>query len=313
MSAQSNTVGRHVDLLVAVRSVNPVKQYTKNQQEKFMREVKLFDQTSDSVILKMWDLELVAMSDKWIPRQDILHLADVRIDWDQWRGSTVITCTSRTIFTCNPHTQEAATLSAFAQTVDFSSVSKLDQFISTIDVRSISRILNVANLAFSCEEVCTDRDSILTTLVYGYITKFDIDVDGAVHYLCNLCNQQLSRKEGDEQHCGNLDCSNYCSTNTKINIQYNVRADISDETGTLISCRVNSTLLERLLGSASDFINISAATKTGFKWQFFLKPLKLSLVVMKPTREKSSTSIVIVDFSQVTLAEITTKMPSPTI
>ena len=66
MSAQSSIIGRHVDLLVAVRGVNPVKQYMKNGQEKCMREVKVFDETSDAVTLKMWDLELVAMSNKWI-------------------------------------------------------------------------------------------------------------------------------------------------------------------------------------------------------------------------------------------------------
>ena len=73
-----------------------------------------------------------------------------------------------------------------------------------------------------------------------------------------------------------------------------------------------NTMLERFLGPASDFTNLSAAIKTDFKWQMFLKPMKLSLVIMKPTREKNSATMVIVDFSPVTLAEITTKMPSPT-
>ena len=117
--------------------MNSVKQYKKKGQEKSVREIKVFDETNDSVTLKIWDLELVTMSDKWIPRQDILHLADVRIDWDQWRGSIVITCTSRTIITHNPKIQEAITLSTYAQAADFSTVSKLDQFISTVDIRYI--------------------------------------------------------------------------------------------------------------------------------------------------------------------------------
>ena len=134
----------------------------------------------------------------------------------------------------------------------------------------------------------------------------------AVSLLCNLCSQKLKKKDGDNLSCGNLDCCNYYSANAQVSLQYDVKADISDETGTLVNCRVNSSMLERILGLASDFTNLSAAIKTDFKWQIFLKPMKLSLVIMKPTRENGSASIVIVNISPVTLAEITTKMPSPT-
>ena len=91
--------GHFVDMLVAVRKVGEVKRFTNKQdgQEKGVREVRLFDQTADSLLLKLWDSELLQMADDWLPREVILFLADARIDWDDYRSSFVLTATSKTV------------------------------------------------------------------------------------------------------------------------------------------------------------------------------------------------------------------------
>ena len=62
-----------------------------------MRDVRLFDQTADSLLLKLWDSEFLRMADDWLPREVILFLADARIDWDDYRSSFVLTATSKTV------------------------------------------------------------------------------------------------------------------------------------------------------------------------------------------------------------------------
>ena len=126
---------------------------------------------------------MIAMSNAWIPRQDILHVADARVDWDEFRGTTLITCTSKTIIT-NLHpvlgtaaydlisTKEASELAVYAETADFSPISKMDQFISTLDLMSISRVVNVSMLVAMCEDVYPDNEMIMTSLLYGFITRF---------------------------------------------------------------------------------------------------------------------------------------------
>ena len=91
--------GHFVDMLVAVRKVGEVKRFTNKQdgQERGVREVRLFDQTADSLLLKLWDSELLQMADDWLPREVILFLADARIDWDDYRSSFVLTATSKTV------------------------------------------------------------------------------------------------------------------------------------------------------------------------------------------------------------------------
>ena len=91
--------GHFVDMLVAVRKVGEVKKFTNKQdgQERGVREVRLFDQTADSLLLKLWDSEFLRMADDWLPREVILFLADARIDWDDYRSSFVLTATSKTV------------------------------------------------------------------------------------------------------------------------------------------------------------------------------------------------------------------------
>ena len=78
-------------------------------------------------ILKLWDNELVGLAADWLPRDTILFLADLRITEDAWRGCFVVTANSKTVVTVNPDTREAALLRTYAQVVDFSSISRLDQ------------------------------------------------------------------------------------------------------------------------------------------------------------------------------------------
>ena len=91
--------GHFVDMLVAVRKVGEVKRFTSKHsgQEGGVRDVRLFDQTADSLLLKLWDSEFLRMADDWLPREVILFLADAKIDWDDYRSSFVLTATSKTV------------------------------------------------------------------------------------------------------------------------------------------------------------------------------------------------------------------------
>ena len=120
--------GLYVDILVAVRSVGPERKIRRKDEDDdndtSTREVRLFDQTGDCLVLKLWNSELIRLSSDWIPREVVLFLADVRIDYDSWRGSPVVTSNSRTVITVNPNTTEAASLLRHAQYKDFSVLSR---------------------------------------------------------------------------------------------------------------------------------------------------------------------------------------------
>ena len=124
--------GHFVDMLVAVRKVGEERKFVGKAGggEKGVREVRLFDQTADSLLLKLWESEHRRLADAWLPREHVLFLADARIDWDDWRSSYVLTATSKTVVTVNPSTPEAEALVRYAQVADFSPISRLDQVTS---------------------------------------------------------------------------------------------------------------------------------------------------------------------------------------
>ena len=320
LTNSGNLKGHYVDILAAVRSVGVEKKIKAREGDlegdRSTRDVRLFDQTGDSLVLKLWDCELIALSSDWLPRENVLFLADVRIDYDSWRGSFIVTSTSKTVITVNPDTMEANNLQRYAATVDFSTVSRLDQFVSSLDIRNVNRTVNTEMLdsMLRTKLSSSSQDCLVAVVLYGAITKFDIDCDEAVSLHCGACTSLLKRDSGTIMACDNMECSEFGNTSPERispTQHYNMRADVSDETGTLTGVKIFSGLLEKRLGSPTEFMMLSDQTKTGYKWQVMMKTLKITLAMLLPTVNHQTSHIMIADLAPVTLEEVATKMPSP--
>ena len=199
--------------------------------------MRLFDYSGDTLVLKLWDLEQIRMSSEWIPRENVLFIADVRIDFDTWKNIYVISTTSKTIITVNPETQEAINLAKYAQTVDLSANTKMDQFISTVDLRFVDKIVNISTLKKMMRRR-NDKDQLMIVNIYGFITRLDLDCPEAVTMKCGRCSGSLKPNVDGQRLCTNLECSDYQNIDAVPSYEYSVRADISDETGTLPSLKV---------------------------------------------------------------------------
>lgn len=314
--------GHFVDILAAVRSVGEERKFSNRDgdegEQKGVREVRLFDQTQDCLVLKLWDSELIRMAEEWMPREHILFLADVRIDYDSWKGAFVVTANSKTVITVNPNTREAMALARYAQLVDFSSVSRLDQFVATIESNSVSRVVNVMMVQSMCQKITQPKDCLVPVCLFGYITKFDIDCPEAVGFKCGVCSGPFKScpEQLGEEVCVNMDCKEFNNTSQdRVNPsqQYNIRVDVSDETGTLASIKIRQAMLETRFGRPADFTQLSYRTKAGYKWQIMFKPMKIILAMMLPTGDRKNHTIMMVDAWPTSLEEISIKMPSPSI
>jgi len=314
--------GHYVDILAAVRSVGTEKKFPSKDGEegelRGVREVRLFDQTADCLALKLWDSETNRMAEEWIPREHILFLADVRIDYDSWKGVFVVTANSKTVITVNPNTREAMALARYAQLADFSSFSRLDQFVGTIDTNSVSRVANVMMVQTMCQSITQTKDSLVSVCLFGYITNLNIDCQEAVGFKCGACSGPFKpcREQGGEMVCVNIDCKEYSNISqdkVKPSQTYNVRVDVSDETGTLPHMKISQRMLERRFGLPAEFATLSDHTKTAYKWQIMFKPMKIILAMMLPTGENKNSTLMLVEVLPTSLEEITIKMPSPSI
>lgn len=312
--------GHFVDILAAVRKVGPERRFPGRDggPERGVREVRLFDQTADSLLLKLWDSEHIRMAEDWVPRQNILYLADARIDWDEWRAAFVLTATSKTVITVNPDTQEAAALVRHAQLADFSPVSRLDQFVASVQPAAFARLVNVVGLQAMRERSVGTQDEALQAVgLYGFLSRLDLDSEEAVALRCGRCGGPMALQAGPgETVCTSIDCGDFNVAGpgrTLPTQQYSLRADISDETGTITNLRVSGAFLLRNFGPATEFARLSGETRTAFKWKWFLRPLRLSLALLLPTGDCRGFTGMVVEAAPATLAEIASKMPSPSL
>ena len=161
------------------------------------------------------------------------------------------------------------------------------------------------------------ENSLTAVKVYGYITRFDIDCPEAVVLHCSCCNLVLRKdlNTGDLV-CDNMECREYSSRRQERSSpspRYGLRADLSDETGTIAGVKISQALMESRIGPPGDFIQLSDSTRTSYKWSVMLKPLKVTLAMVLPTTDSRAAHCMIVDMTPASLEEITAKMPSPAV
>ncbi|KAG8275284.1 hypothetical protein J6590_089388 [Homalodisca vitripennis] len=131
--------GKHVNLLVAVRSVGALRQVTTKQEGKVLecREVEMMDQSPTCLYIQLWDAEMAYRADNWKPRETVLFIADVRLNWNSFKKCMTATVTSRTIITENPDMADAEDLREHARNAPIVSSAILDQFATNFPEREI--------------------------------------------------------------------------------------------------------------------------------------------------------------------------------
>jgi len=310
-----NLVEMNVDLCAAVKFVGPVKTFQgRDGEEKTVRDVKLFDTTSSCIILKLWDRNLIEMSNTWIPRETILFFADIKVGYDTWRECNAVSCTGRTIVTENPNTGEARMLAKYCQMADFSSSSRMDSLLASFNPASIVQVHNVNSLQGEIYTPCQEKDSMLITNVYGYITRMDIDNPKASTQLrCGNCSWMYRADDASSPPCcQNIDCRDYRSTSSERIENYDVRVDVTDETGTLVSVPMRSEVLSRALGiDAAEYSGMSDVTRTALKWDLCFIPLKISVGIMLPTQDRRAPVLSIVFLDSANITDVCSKVPAP--
>lgn len=162
--------GEHVNLLVAIKKVNQVKDITTKAGKQMKRcELKLFDETCPLFSLVLWEEQIINEALTWIPCQTVLFINDVKITFDEFRNNMLSTATSRTVITVNPDIMEAQHLYNFAQ---FGQDVPIENNEVDPNVSEITDIFTVKQLK---ESMSSMTSTVQYGIVYGFISWFDID------------------------------------------------------------------------------------------------------------------------------------------
>ena len=102
------------------------------------------------------------------------------------------------MITVNPDAVEAGALVRYAQLADFSSLAQLDQFVTNVPLSSFTRTVNVVSVQDMQENLVAASEAIVPVLLYGFLTKLDLDSDDAVSLRCGRCSGPMTLGNGGE-------------------------------------------------------------------------------------------------------------------
>uniref|UniRef100_A0A8D2LML3 Meiosis specific with OB-fold n=1 Tax=Varanus komodoensis TaxID=61221 RepID=A0A8D2LML3_VARKO len=228
-----NLDGRIINVLAAIKSVGEPKVFTTSDRRTGHRcEIWLYDETESSFAMICWDNESIQLAQSWLPQETVIFASDLRINFDKFRNCMVATVISKTIITTQPDTPEANVLLSFirenAEMLDLDD-DMGDQFRESINLQTIVDVFTVEQLKMKALQ-----------------NEGKVDHFYACHYLqstvLNLCSF--------------LYVKSLCFAS------FDLLVDLTDQTGTLHSCKLSDTVAEETFGYT---VVISANSRTGLR------------------------------------------------
>ncbi|EDV91960.1 GH24650 [Drosophila grimshawi] len=310
----------YIDLFVAVASLRPVRELKRkvarngNVLMHCLELVVIDDSYPDGMVLTLWHLDWIKRAQYWQPRKTQLHLIDVRISHSRFYGCPVLSHASCTLIYENPQplSAESQALSTFAATAplktfdifaqtDMDSLPAADQIQTQMTVRQI-----YARAEGELKDATSEQ---FTSVLYGMVTKFDIDGFAmCISKKCKACHRLIpySRNDCDNEHCL-LEFSLHHS-GARFEHFFNINIQLSDQTGTLLEARLSGAVAERLLAIKADaFQLLPERRKTDLKWRFLLKYFEIKLLVRKPAAMRKSLAVIVVDMELIELGRLIEK------
>ncbi|XP_014772009.1 meiosis-specific with OB domain-containing protein [Octopus bimaculoides] len=270
--------GEHVNLLVAVKKVNEVRNIkTKTGKQMKQCEVKLFDETCSTFTLMLWDDQLINNALSWVSNQTVLFINDVKVVFDEYKNYMASTATSKTIITVNPEIEEAQHLYVYAENhQDFEEIE--DDVNNIPDPSSITDVYTVKEIN-DLLKVPSGQD--IFGYSYSFISWFNVDATNK-NYIQFYCPDCMFLMSAESPICLNSNCeSTYDNMKSPI-IKFYLTISFSDCTDTIRKCFINNDLVENLLNiSAAQFIQLSENRKTELKWKVLFERFKIYFKIQR--------------------------------
>ncbi|CAH1992327.1 unnamed protein product [Acanthoscelides obtectus] len=270
-----------VDILVVVKSLGTIRTVKARTSETLqVRTVEVFDQTSTSMKIEVWESDIIARSEKWKPRCTILFLTDLRVQWSDFQREFVTKVTSSTIVTENPIGREAQILLDYAKHAPMETAEIVDNLLATSDLSLIQDVASVKQVHDRINNLIENNavgSKQFTVLMYAHVTSFDLDGFSRVLLIkCARCKTQLT-----DSVCQNQECpTNFENEPNDVDIAFDIKMDLMDHSGTLVGCKFGNQIAEKLLGyTAKQFANLSDDQKGILKWKFLMRRCKVYIAV----------------------------------
>ncbi|XP_056644226.1 meiosis-specific with OB domain-containing protein isoform X2 [Diorhabda sublineata] len=133
-----SSIQGYVNILVVVKGLSEIRNVSsRNNNETYtIRTVDVFDHTSPSLKLEIWENHIIQRSEHWIPKQTVLFITDLKIQWSNFQRQFIARITGCTIITENPNGREAQMLLNYAKDAPIETYDIVDQIINSLPDRN---------------------------------------------------------------------------------------------------------------------------------------------------------------------------------
>lgn len=284
-------IGLYVDVFVLIRQIKEAREIKmKDRKTKFLRECILCDKSNAGTLLTLWSEDLIARSNKFQLLIQVLHIIDARVAYSTYYKTIYLISTSKTVILENPRhylTDElleyGLQINPFDSTGDGGMAGGQRNLFPSVDqITETMTCQRLLNRLAGCEGGGDGNEDQFTAVIYGLVTKFNIDEDGrGVKKKCSFCHSTISSStECMEGICLDL---RYQTSDSTYQV-FDIRLDFSDHTGTLSNCQLLNEEGEKTLNCRADeFYELPWASKCGLKWRYLMERVQVKVVVFKRT------------------------------
>ena len=269
--------GLFCNILACVRFVGEVK--VANGRP--VREVRLADQTSDTGVLKLWEPEQIRLAGGWIPRNTVVFLANMLVEFDPYRGINVLAGSSRSVLTEQPSLWNTGTVRDHVRSISFSPIDRLSTFVAGSSAKPLTRLLTVEGLRqlIGVGRVSDSSSLVFVNIVAGF-SETNLDSETSTALQCCGCRGPVTALQEGLTVCEQFDCPGSQGSTEPAHVHFTVTADVTDQTGTLENLEVHELFLESACGEARAWEGVSRVVRSTTR-RLFLTIFKLITVAVE--------------------------------
>ncbi|XP_057666084.1 meiosis-specific with OB domain-containing protein [Diorhabda carinulata] len=288
---RGSSIQGYVNILVVVKGLSEIRNVSsRNNNETYtIRTVDVFDHTSPSLKLEIWENHIIQRSEHWIPKQTVLFITDLKIQWSNFQRQFIARITGCTIITENPNGREAQMLLNYAKDAPIETYDIVDQIINSLpDPNLIQNVMNVKQIHDKLNDF-NGEIKHFTAVLYTFISNLDLDgLSKTLSIKCGKCKMEMK-----SSRCVNSECPTVFENETADpEFNFDIKLTLTDHTGSLKNCRLSGHPAEQALGcTAREFSNMSDDEKGILKWKYLLERCAVYIAVIFVGRKSPIISI----------------------
>ena len=200
---------------------------------KMVREVRLLDETSDAVIVKLWESEHIRMAASWEPRDTVIFAANFMVEFDSYRGINVLAGSSRSVVTVQPSLWDAAAVRDHARTLSFTPMDRLSTFVAGSHSLAATRLVTVEGLRQLAQVgAASEHSALLFVNIAAGFSETNLGSDSTTSLQCTGCRGPVTELQDGVMVCELFDCPGSQGSSAPAQEHFTVTADVTDKTVT---------------------------------------------------------------------------------